>query len=207
MKNRHLLTIFPLLMTVVLFGFACKSVQSDTRDYQPKETEKTLTKVTKENLKSRLAGKDVKFIDERSELPEIIKPNPYFLFIKLVRGGAAGKSPLKVTLNREDEQGVDELVTLLRSIFSSREENGVFQDETNEIEKRINIAAGDDHIKFYNDQNIYVEDFEKLIDDLHEAGIDKLYIDFDYYLPKPITMDDIDEGDDSNSQSSNEPRD
>jgi hypothetical protein len=174
MKNRNLATILPLLMAIVSISFGCASAQPGSNNAKPAATETKITKVTKENLKARLAGKNVQFIEK---LPDNPKWNPLFLMIKIVGSGADGKNPLKATLNNEAKQGVSELVTQLRSIFKYREDNGVFLEGKNEVDKRLNIAAGDGDVASYNKEGIYVEDFEKLIDELQKAGIDQISID------------------------------
>ncbi len=188
MKNHHLVTIFPILISIVLFGFGCASPQTNSNNAQPAATETKLTIVTKDNLKARLAGKNVQFIEKISDKE---KPNPLFLMIKIVGSGADGKSPLKVTLNNEAKQGVSELVTKLGSIFKMRVDQGVFLEGKNEVDKRVNIAASETDIAFYNKENIYVEDFEKLIDDLHKAEIDQIYVNFADLMVREVTIDDL----------------
>jgi hypothetical protein len=97
--------------------------------------------------------------------------------IKIVGSGADGKTPLMATLNGEKKE-VGELITGLRTIFKYREDKGIFQEGKNEVDKRVNIAAGDADIEMYNKENIYVEDVERLIDELQKAGIDQIYVNF-----------------------------
>lgn len=162
-------------MAIVLTGFGCASAQPGSNNAKPAatETKPTPTKVTKDNLKARLAGKKVQFIEK---LPDIPKPNPLFLSIKIVGSGADGKTPLMATLNGE-KKGISELITQLRAIFKYREDNGIFQQGKNEVDKRVTIAAGDGDIAFFNKENIYLEDFEKLIDELQKAGVDQISVD------------------------------
>lgn len=189
MKNRHLVTIFPLLLAIVSFGFGCSAAQPNSSNAKPIATETKTTKVTKDNLKARLAGKNVQFIEK---LPDNDKPNPLFLMIKIVGSGADGKSPLMATLNSQAKQGVSELVTKLNSIFKMRADQGVFMEGKNEVDKRVNIAANETDIAFYNKENIYVEDFEKLMDDLHKAGIDQISVNFaGSGEPNEINIDDL----------------
>ena len=188
MKNRNFVTIFLLLITIIAFGFGCASAQPDSKNAQPKATVSKTTKITKEILKTNLTGKNVQFVEKLSDNE---KPNPLFLSIKVVGSGADGKSPLMATLNSEAKQGVSELVTQLRSIFKMRADQGVFLEGKNEVDKRVNIPASEADIAFYNKENIYVEDFEKLIDDLHKAEIDQISVNFVDNTEREITIDDL----------------
>ncbi|MEP6946394.1 MAG: hypothetical protein ABJA02_10785 [Acidobacteriota bacterium] len=188
MKDLKLVKIFSLLFAVVILGFGCASGQLKSNNAQPAATQTKLTQVTKVNLKARLAGRGVEFIENVSGNE---KPNPLSLWIKIVGSGADGKSPLKVTLNNGDKRDVSVLITELKSIFKSREDNGVFLEGKNEIDKRINVAASEADIAIYNKENIYVEDFEKLIDDLHNDAIDQIYVNFAASAVREITIDDI----------------
>lgn len=174
MKDRNLATILPLLMAVVSISFGCASAQPGSNNAKPAATETKTTKVTKENLKTRLAGKNVQFIEK---LPDTEKPNPLFLMIKIVGSGADGKTALRAALNNGEKQEASDLVKQLRSIFKDREDHGVFLEGKNEVDKRLNIAAGERDIAFYNKESIYVEDFEKLIVELQKAGMDQISID------------------------------
>ncbi|MBX7056013.1 MAG: hypothetical protein K1X36_13755 [Pyrinomonadaceae bacterium] len=175
MRYQQHLRIFPLLIAVVLFGFACSSAQPEVKNTQPAKPEPKLTKISKDALKARLAGKKVQFIEKA---PENERPNPLFLMIKIVGSGASGNKAPMVKLNGENGQETSKLVDQLRSIFKMREDQGVFIEGKNEVDKRVNIAAGDADIEMYNKENIYVEDFERLIDDLQKSGIDQIYVNF-----------------------------
>ncbi|HRA40734.1 MAG TPA: hypothetical protein PK108_09270 [Pyrinomonadaceae bacterium] len=188
MKNRNFVTIFLLLITIIAFGFGCASAQPDSKNAQPKATVLKTTKITKEILKTNLTGKNVQFVEKLSDNE---KPNPLFLSIKVVGSGADGKSPLMATLNSEAKQGVSELVTQLRSIFKMRADQGVFLEGKNEVDKRVNIPASEADIAFYNKENIYVEDLEKLIDALHKAEIDQISVNFVDNTEREITIDDL----------------
>ncbi|HQX56155.1 MAG TPA: hypothetical protein PLP07_09520 [Pyrinomonadaceae bacterium] len=188
MKNRNFVTIFLLLITIIAFGFGCASAQPDSKNAQPKATVSKTTKITKEILKTNLTGKNVQFVEKLSDNE---KPNPLFLSIKVVGSGADGKSPLMATLNSEAKQGVSELVTQLRSIFKMRADQGVFLEGKNEVDKRVNIPASEADIAFYNKENIYVEDLEKLIDALHKAEIDQISVNFVDNTEREITIDDL----------------
>lgn len=61
------------------------------------------------------------------------KPNPLVLVVKI---GADGKP----TLNTEPQQDLGALSSKLTEIFKLREENGVFREGTNEVEKTILVS-------------------------------------------------------------------
>lgn len=66
-----------------------------------------------------------------------VKPNPLTLIVEL-------KPDKKITLNADDEGSLNDTSTLsnkLKEIFAAREENGVFREGTNEVEKTIFIKA------------------------------------------------------------------
>ncbi len=153
------------------------------------------TKITKDVLRERLNGKSVDFIGvspspdtsnpgEINNLPELtIKkddaypygfPNPLLLRIKIIKGY---KDSIRANLNSE-EYDLEGLTSKLNSIFKDRETNGVFREGTNDVEKRITLAAGDNDIADYEKDGITVEDFERLIDDLHEKRIEEISVDF-----------------------------
>jgi hypothetical protein len=190
MKDRGFAVVFSLLLIAVSFGFGCTSAQPNANQPKPSPSEPKLTKVTKDDLKSRLAGRNVQFIEKLPE-HEIEKPNPLYLSIKVVGSGADGKSPLMVTLNNEPKQGVSEVVTKLGTIFKTRADQGVFIPGKNEVDKRVNIAASQDDIAFYNKENIYIEDFEKLVDALRSGGIDQITVNFADTAMKEATLDDL----------------
>ncbi len=180
-------------MAVFVFGSGCSSAQPKASNTPPTAPSPSpvpkLTKITKDDLKARLGGKNVQFIDNISDNE---KPNPLFLMVKIAGSGADGKAPLMATLNGESRQGVGELVTKLRSIFKMRTDQGVFQEGKNEVDKRLNIAASDRDITFYNKESIYIEDFEKLISDLQKEGIDQIYVNFaESGEPAEINIDDL----------------
>ncbi len=165
---------YNIATTTVIFlaCFGCKYIQSNKNIEIPIETS---TKITKEVLQERLNTKGVKII----EISPSEKPNPLRLVIKFVSQGY----PLKLNLNG-DNMDFDQLVEKLKSVFSNREKAQVYIEETTEIDKRINLAAGDDDISYYNKENIKIEDFENLVNDLHKEGIDQLYVRFGDIVPK-----------------------
>ena len=76
--------------------------------------------------------------EPKPEDTTVVKPNPLTLVV------AINKSDLKVTLNNEDAGVVTDaslLTNKLSQIFKDRENNGVFREGTNEVEKTVFIKA------------------------------------------------------------------
>ncbi|MGI8468146.1 MAG: hypothetical protein ACR2N3_06815 [Pyrinomonadaceae bacterium] len=177
MKNQRFVTTFSLLMSIALFGFGYVQTsagyfQSPAVFFQPisgdsQTTTETKTKITQDILKKSFTGKNVGFIVG----PPDKKPNPLLLRLKIVKGGS---SP-KISLNGTDYE-LGELIQKLQSVFKEREENGFFIEGTKVIDKRVTLAASKTDINFYNKENIYVEDFERLVDELQKEGIDQIYV-------------------------------
>jgi len=72
------------------------------------------------------------------EMPAIIKPNPLTLVV------AVNRETRGITLNNEpygDVSDPEKLSARLREIFRDRENNGVFREGTNEVEKTIFIKS------------------------------------------------------------------
>jgi TonB family protein len=170
------------------------------------------TKITKDVLRERLKGKSVDFIETpppcdeptmggNSDVPEPVikkavgfpcdKPNPLWLRIKIIK---SYKDSFKAQLNVFEEYDLDGLTSKLNSIFKDRETNGVYREDTNEVEKGIRLAASDGDIADYERNDISVEDFERLIDDLHKAGIDQISVDFTEFLPSKTAPKTISRG-------------
>lgn len=162
MKNlaEKIITIF----FIVAICLGCKYLDLKQDGEGAKETK---TQITKEVLTERLTKKGVKIADSSQNL----KPSPNYLLIKMVRAYA----PPKLKLN-DTELDFPELVMKLNKIFIEREKNGVFVEGTNEGYKRINLSATDSDISFYNKENVSVEDFEKLVDDLRREKFDQIYL-------------------------------
>jgi biopolymer transport protein TolR len=76
---------------------------------------------------------------EPKDLPQVdVKPNPLTLVV------AIDKNTKKVTLNNQDAgdtSDASELTNKLNEIFKAREQNGVFREGTNEVEKTIFIKS------------------------------------------------------------------
>ncbi len=76
--------------------------------------------------------------EPKKEDQTIAKPNPLTLVVTI------NNSTKKVTLNNEDAGNVDDaslLTTKLTQIFKDRENNSVFREGTNEVEKTVFIKA------------------------------------------------------------------
>ena len=77
--------------------------------------------------------------EPKPEDQSIAKPNPLTLVV-----GISGVGEKKVTLNNEDAGTVSDaslLTNKLAQIFKDRENNGVFREGTNEVEKTVFIKA------------------------------------------------------------------
>jgi TonB family protein len=154
------------LVFIIAVCFGCKYINLNKSE---DVTETTKTKITKDILVERLTKKGVKIFESNSNL----KPSPNYLVLKMLSGYA----PPKLKLN-DSELNFPELVMKLNKIFIEREKNGIFVEGTNEVYKRINLATTENDIAFYNKENILVEDFEKLVDDLHKEKFDQIYLTF-----------------------------
>jgi biopolymer transport protein ExbD len=76
--------------------------------------------------------------EPKNEPQAAVKPNPLTLVI------GVSKETKAVTLNNEpfgDVTDTDKLNTRLREIFKDRENNGVFREGTNEVEKTVFIKS------------------------------------------------------------------
>ncbi|HEY8563728.1 MAG TPA: energy transducer TonB [Pyrinomonadaceae bacterium] len=160
-----------ILSIVFSIGFGCKYFSSNKIAEIPIETPVAAqTVITKEILKRRLGSKGIETVPERGA-PAPLKPNPNTLHLRFSTSNSNFK------LNQEEYGSFGELVNKLKEIFRYREENGVFREGTNEVYKTIILPAYDAYIADYNAKNIYIEDFEKLIDDLRKEGIDEIKLD------------------------------
>ena len=59
------------------------------------------------------------------------KPNPFTLVVRVVNG--------KPLINAEPVEDLDELTRRLKAVLDDRENNGVFRESTNEVEKTVNV--------------------------------------------------------------------
>lgn len=150
------LRILPLSILIVLFAVGCKSPRSNSETSNGAVAANT--KVTKENLKARLAGNKVKFMGDDFGKIEVVEISR--LTLKLLNPGI----PPKVDLNGQVYE-FSELLTKLREEFERRHE------------KSVTLTATEPDIAFYNKAGISVEDFERLIRALDQE-VDEFIVDF-----------------------------
>ena len=96
-----------------------------------------------------------------------VKPNPLTLVIGINRDTRA------ITLNNDPSGSVDDseaLTNRLRSIFKDREANGVFRENSNEIEKTVFIKAP---------KSVHYGDVVRVIDAAKSAGADPIGLQID----------------------------
>jgi biopolymer transport protein ExbD len=96
-----------------------------------------------------------------------VKPNPLTLVVNIARDTKA------VTLNNESAGTVDDaepLTNKLREIFRTRENNGVFKEGTNEVEKTIFIKSP---------KSVHYGDVVKVIDAAKIAGAQPIGLQID----------------------------
>lgn len=166
MKMNSLFEKTAALAIILAVCLGCKYLDFNSNSGIRNETK---TQITKEILEERLLKKGVKI----AEINLNEKPNPNLLVLKMVKGYA----PPKLKLNGS-EITFPELVTTLNSIFIDREKRGIFTEGTNQIYKRITLSASGDDITLFNQENVFVEDFEKLIDDLRGEKFEQIYLSF-----------------------------
>ncbi len=160
-----------ILLIVFSVGFGCRYFPTN------KAAELTVptptpaqTVITKDILKERLGRKGVEMVRAISHQAPL-KPNPLTLHLRF------SSSKTNFRLNQEEYGSFGELVNKLKEIFKDREANGVFAEGTNDVYKMITLPAYDDYIAEYNAKNIFVEDFEKLVDDLQKEDITQIELD------------------------------
>ena len=96
-----------------------------------------------------------------------VKPNPLTLVI------AINKETKGITLNNEpfgDVSDTDKLGNRLREIFKERENNGVFRDNSNEVEKTIFVKSP---------RSVRYGDVVKVIDAAKAAGASPIGLQID----------------------------
>jgi biopolymer transport protein ExbD len=96
-----------------------------------------------------------------------VKPNPLTLVININRDNRA------VALNNEPAGNVDDteaLTNRLKGIFKEREANGVFREQSNEIEKTVFIKAP---------KSVKYGDVVRVIDAAKTAGADPIGLQID----------------------------
>jgi TonB family protein len=94
------------------------------------------------------------------------KPNPLTLLVRTNLG--------RPNLNNESYKDEDELVKKLIEIFEDREENGVYRESTNEIEKTVYVEVEDQEGAANKNQKY--GDIVRLIDVLKSAGASPIVI-------------------------------
>jgi hypothetical protein len=150
------------MVVIFLFGYACRTAQQ-SRSGEPETPRKTETKVTKDNLKTRLSGKKVMFIEEggetggsdRRDVDVRVEISP--LRLRIV---SAEKPPRIEFLGQIHE--FRDLLARLKSIGRT---------------DSVTLPATESDLSFYNSQGITVEDFEFVIRNLDEY-IDEFKVDF-----------------------------
>ncbi len=158
---------FFVLTIIFTVGFGCKFLKND-ETIETKSEIKT-TAITKETLEERLISKGVKL----APAAPTEKPNPLILHVKFSNRND------DFLLNIQYCDSFDEMATLLSEIFKRREEEGVLIEGTNDVYKKITLPAYQNYIDEYNAKNIFIEDFEKLVDDFRDAGFDQIELDID----------------------------
>jgi len=96
-----------------------------------------------------------------------VKPNPLTLVIGINRDTRA------ITLNNDPSGNVDDseaLTNRLKGIFKDREANGVFRENSNEIEKTVFIKAP---------KSVHYGDVVRVIDAAKSAGADPIGLQID----------------------------
>lgn len=180
-------SLFLVLTIIFTVGFGCQNFR--LKDYVEKAEEPVKTAITKEILRERMTARlvkmtepikktssansptDLKKIDINEDLTSSLKPNPLTLQIRFL---SANNSFL---LNSKPMEHFGKLANILKEVFKEREANGIFIEGTNIIYKKITLPAYQNLIDEYNSKNIFVEDFEKLVDDLRNAGFDQIELD------------------------------
>lgn len=199
MKSNKMLRYFMLLAVILSVGFGCKFIKANKTNDIEEIKQKTETEITKAVLKERLSAKGVKMASVKTNN---LKPNPLTLHLKFATRNN------NFQLNRENYDNFSDLADKLKEIFKSREENGVFKEGTNEVYKTITLPAAQELIDEYNSKGIYVEDFEKLVDDLQNEGFDQIELDTNEenfvesieILPTPKRLNDKNDSPPTNSK-------
>lgn len=104
--------------------------------------------------------------EENKDDRKILKPNPLYLVVSIDKNGL-------LRLNNEsmgDVSNTKTLIDKLTEVFKDRENNGVFREGTNEVEKTVFIKAS---------QSLKYGDVVKVIDALKLAGTQPVGIQID----------------------------
>lgn len=156
-----------LIVLGIIFavGFGCNKFRLEKYSETPEEPKKTV--ITKEILSERF---NTMLAKTPNQLPSG-KPNPLTLQLTFSNNNK------DFFLNQEYFENFGALANSLKQIFKDREENGIFIEGTNETYKKITLPAYQKKIDEYNSKNIFVEDFEKLVDDLRMEGFNQIEFD------------------------------
>jgi biopolymer transport protein ExbD len=103
---------------------------------------------------------------EETDAPAKLRPNPLTLMARLESNG-------KLSLNMEDMGLISDtkkLENLLVRVFKEREDNGVFREGTNEVEKKVFVRVS---------KSCKYGDFIRLVEAVKGAGANPIVIHFD----------------------------
>jgi len=105
--------------------------------------------------------------EPKDEQQTVVKPNPLTLVVGINRDSKA------VTLNNDpfgDVSDTEKLTNRLREIFKERENNGVFREGTNQVEKTIFIKSP---------KSVHYGDVVRVIDAAKMAGAEPIGLQID----------------------------
>jgi biopolymer transport protein ExbD len=105
--------------------------------------------------------------EPKDEQQTVVKPNPLTLVVAINRDSKA------VTLNNDpfgDVSDTEKLTNRLREIFKERENNGVFREGTNQVEKTIFIKSP---------KSVHYGDVVRVIDAAKIAGAEPIGLQID----------------------------
>jgi TonB family protein len=160
-KTKTNLAVFACLLATVL---GCRFFEGKPAEISDAQK----TAITRERLLERLSKKGVKQEATRSTQNSNINA----LFLEF--DGANNR----FKLNRDSLGPFSALLAKLIEIRRDRESRGLFAEGTNEVYKKITFPASPELIGEYNADGIFIEDFEKLVDDLKKDGFDQLELTF-----------------------------
>lgn len=163
MKNTF--SFFFALALISTFGFGCKFFNFGEKAEKVEIPRQTV--VTKEILSERLAAKGIKI----TEPVPLDKPFPLTLNVTF----STRKD--NFLINREPYDDFAAMARQLDLIFKYREDDPVFIEGSNEIYKKITLPVYTSNLEEYTSKQIFVEDFEKLVDDLRNEGLDQIELE------------------------------
>ncbi len=159
--NRSALFVIPILLTVVL---GCRFLQKET--VEPKEPPKTV--LTETVLRDRLTAKGVTVDNEKT--PGKLSP----LELRL----GFNRSNSSYVLNDESFESLTALRAKLMDIRTDRESSGIFNEGTNDTAMKLTLLAQPSELQSYSSKGIFVEDFEKLVDDMKIEKFNQIELRF-----------------------------